>query len=111
MEMTPLSSAMFTYKHYLIILFASLALSLGLQMVLPPPYGLGVALAIFIVFPLILRRRYIGKMGGRGSGFAANMFGPSRETESAKYSCMRCGKVYKGSTCPVCGSRATSAHF
>jgi len=33
---------------YLIFLLASLAISIGLQMVLPFPYGLGAALAIFI---------------------------------------------------------------
>ncbi|RNJ72602.1 MAG: hypothetical protein EB824_02375 [Thaumarchaeota archaeon S15] len=85
-------------------------------MVLPFPYGLGVALAIFIVFPLLLRRRYMGQLrggygSGSGSGFGGGLFGMNRETESAKFSCMRCGKVYKGRTCPVCGSSATSAHF
>lgn len=80
-------------------------------MILPSPYGLGVALAIFIIFPFILRRRYIGKMGGSTGGFGSRMFGQNRDSESAKYSCMRCGKVYKGNACPVCGSRATSAHF
>ena len=108
---------MFTYKHYLLFLFASLAISIGLQIILPFPYGLGVALAIFIVFPFILRRRYIGNLGGGGglggtrSGFGAGMFGSSRESEPAKYSCMRCGKIYRGNECPVCGSRSTHAHF
>jgi len=104
----------FAYRHYLVFLFVSLGISIGLQMVLPFPYGLGVALAIFIVFPLLLRRRYMGQLrggGGSGSGFGGGLFGMNRETESAKFSCMRCGKVYKGRTCPVCGSSATSAHF
>lgn len=85
-------------------------------MILPFPYGLGVALAIFIVFPLFLRRRYMGGLrggygGSTGSGLGG-MFGSNRaDSDAAKYSCMRCGKVYKGRECPVCGSRATSAHF
>ena len=41
-------------------------------MVLPFPYGLGAALALFIAFPLILRRRMMNRMrggyGGSGSG-------------------------------------------
>ena len=58
------------YKIYLIFLFASLAISIGLQMVLPFPYGLGAALAIFIIFPLIFRKKYMARMGGSGgSGF------------------------------------------
>ena len=61
------------YKSYLIFLFASLAVSIGQQMVLPFPYGLGAALALFIAFPLILRRRMMNRMrggygGGTGSG-------------------------------------------
>jgi len=55
---------MMNYKGYLIFLFASLAISIGLQLVLPFPYGLGAALAIFIVFPLLLRKRYMTRMGG-----------------------------------------------
>ncbi len=105
----------FTYRHYLLFLFVSLGISIGLQMVLPFPYGLGIALAIFIAFPLFLRRRYMGQLrGGLGSqrsGLGGGLFGMNRETESAQFSCMRCGKVYKGRECPVCGSRATSAHF
>ena len=33
--------------------FASLGISIALQMVLPFPYGLGAALAIFIIFPYL----------------------------------------------------------
>ena len=43
----------------MIFLFASLAISIGLQMILPFPYGLGAALAIFIALPLFMRRRYM----------------------------------------------------
>ena len=59
---------MINYKMYLMFLFASLAISIGLQMVLPFPWGLGAALAIFIAFPLFLRRRMMGRMRGSGSG-------------------------------------------
>ena len=55
---------MINYKSYLIFLFASLAVSIGLQMILPFPYGLGAALALFIAFPLILRRRMMSRMRG-----------------------------------------------
>ena len=54
-------------KNYLIILVASLGISIGLQMILPFPFGLGAALAIFIAFPLLLRRRYMRGMRGYGS--------------------------------------------
>ena len=37
-------------------------------MVLPFPYGLGAALALFIAFPLILRRRMMNKMRGGYGG-------------------------------------------
>ena len=55
---------MINYKSYLIFLFASLAVSIGLQMLLPFPYGLGAALAIFIAFPILLRRRMMNRMRG-----------------------------------------------
>ena len=64
---------MINYKSYLIFLFASLAVSIGLQMILPFPYGLGAALALFIAFPLILRRRMMSRMRG-GFGGAIKHF-------------------------------------
>ena len=64
---------MINYKSYLIFLFASLAVSIGLQMILPFPYGLGAALALFIAFPLILRRRMMSRMrGGFGGGSSSS---------------------------------------
>ncbi len=96
---------------YLIFLVASLAISIGLQMVLPFPYGLGAALAIFIAFPLILRRRYMGSMRGVGrtSGgfFGFNQGGGT----SVKYVCLVCSHRFKGGSCPRCGSKMKRADF
>jgi hypothetical protein len=94
------------YKSYLIFLFASLAVSIGLQMILPWPYGLIAALAIFIVFPLFLRRRAMRRMGGfsEGGGF----FGQS---QGVKYICLACNNRYKGGSCPRCGSKMKRADF
>ena len=76
---------MINYKSYLIFLFASLAVSIGLQMVLPFPYGLGAALALFIAFPLLLRRRMMNRMrggtgGSSGGGFGGGLFVPPTQT-------------------------------
>ncbi|HSD04829.1 MAG TPA: hypothetical protein VLB45_03645 [Nitrosopumilaceae archaeon] len=94
------------YKSYLIFLFASLAVSIGLQMLLPWPYGLIAALAIFIAFPLFLRRRAMKRMGsfGEGGGF----FGQS---QGVKYICLTCNNKYKGGSCPRCGSKMKRADF
>jgi len=105
------------YKSYLIFLFASLAVSIGLQMVLPFPYGLGAALALFIAFPLILRRRMMNKMrggygGGSGSGFGGGLFGQNNENSSkVKYECLVCHKIYNARECPRCGSTMKRAMF
>ena len=108
---------LFNYKTYLLFLGASLAVSIGLQMVLPFPYGLGAALAIFIVFPLFLRKRYMKKMGGyggnSGTGGGGGFFGmgnPSNST-SVSYVCLVCNNKHKGGTCPRCGSKMNRADF
>ena len=100
------------YKSYLIFLFASLAVSIGLQMILPFPYGLGAALAIFIAFPILLRRRMMNRMrGGFGDssrssgGFGSGLFGQNNDSGSkVKYECLICHKVYNARECPRCGS-------
>ncbi|MDP6326781.1 MAG: hypothetical protein QGH88_00060 [Nitrosopumilus sp.] len=108
---------MFNYKTYLLFLGASLAISIGLQMVLPFPYGLGAALAIFIVFPLFLRKRYMKRMGGyggnSGTGGGGGFFGMGNPGNSAgvSYVCLVCNNKHKGGTCPRCGSKMNRADF
>ena len=108
---------MINYKSYLIFLFASLAVSIGLQMVLPFPYGLGAALALFIAFPLLLRRRMMNRMRGgssgssSGGGFGGGLFGQNQDNAGVKFECLRCGKEYSGRECPVCHSRQTRPKF
>jgi len=95
---------------YLTFLFASLAISIGLQMVLPFPWGLGAALAIFIAFPLVLRRRMLGRMGGSG-GFGGGFFGTNSSSVTVKYVCLTCNNKFKGRECPRCGSTMKRADF
>ena len=109
---------MFNYKTYLLFLGASLAVSIGLQLVLPFPYGLGTALALFIIFPLILRKKYMAKMrgsGDSGSGFGAGgFFGKGRGGlggGGVRYVCLICNHRYKGGECPRCGSKVKRADF
>ena len=102
------------YKLYLIFLFASLAVSIGLQLVLPFPYGLGAALAIFIIFPLILRKRYMARMrGSGGSRFGlGDMFGQGQgQSTGVRYVCLTCNHRFKGGNCPRCGSKMKRADF
>jgi len=98
------------YKTYLIFLFGSLAVSIGLQMLLPFPFGLIAALAIFIAFPLFLRNRALKRMGGMGtdSGAGGGFFGQS---QGVKYICLACNNRFKGGTCPRCGSKMKRADF
>jgi len=109
-------SELFNYKSYLVFLFASLVISIGLQMVLPFPYGLAAALGIFIAFPLFLRKRYMNRMRGyggesetRGGGFfgMGSQDGPGK----VKYVCLVCNNKHKGGTCPRCGSKMQRADF
>ena len=103
----------FSYKTYLIFLFASLAVSIGLQIILPFPIGLGVALGLFIVFPLLLRKRYMNRMRGDSGGGAGGFFGlGSRQNKAdVHYVCLVCRNRYKGGSCPRCGSKMKRADF
>ena len=78
-------------------------------MVLPFPYGLGAALALFIAFPILLRRRMMNRMRG---GFGGGLFGQNNESSSkVKYECLVCHKVYNARECPRCGSTMKRAMF
>ena len=104
---------LFSFKTYLIFLFASLAISIGLQMILPFPYGLAAALGIFIVFPLLLRKRAMSRMGGYGdSGGGGGFFGSgSGGSTKVKYVCLVCNNKHGGGACPRCGSKMQRADF
>lgn len=101
-----------SYKNYLIFLFASLAVSIGLQMLLPFPYGLIAALAIFIMLPLFIRRRYMSRMKGYGGDTGGGgFFGMNEGGGSVKYVCLTCNHRFKGASCPRCGSKMKRADF
>ena len=87
-------------------------------MVLPFPYGLGAALAIFIAFPLILRRRYMNRLRGYGDSGSGGTGGggffglnPNSGGGAVKYVCLVCNHRYKGGSCPRCGSKMKRADF
>jgi len=91
------------YKTYLIFLFGSLAFSIGIQLLAsylnwPPFSGVAIALAVFIIFPLVLRNRSLKRMGGMGSdsgvGGGGGFFGQNQ-----------------GGMCPRCGSKMKRADF
>jgi len=107
---------LYSYKNYLMILFASLAVSIGLQMILPFPYGLAAALAIFIALPLLIRKRYMSRMrgygGDSGGGSGGGFFGFNSEgSGGVKYVCLTCNHRFKGAACPRCGSKMKRADF
>jgi len=79
-------------------------------MVLPFPFGLVIALGIFIAFPLVLRKKMMGRMGGSG-GFGGGFFGANSDTPIVKYVCLTCNNRYKGRECPRCGSTSKRADF
>ncbi len=104
---------MINLKMYFIILGCSLALSIGLQMILPFPYGLGVTLAIFVLVPILLQRRF-NRMGARSPGARGGLFGMGRSrmgSPEVTYSCLVCNNKYKGGSCPRCGSKMKRADF
>ena len=89
-------------------------------MILPFPYGLGAALALFIAFPLILRKRMMSRMrgslgSGSGSGTSGGgfggLFGQNSDKPGIKYECLVCHKVYNARECPRCGSSMKRAMF
>ncbi|MDE1830531.1 MAG: hypothetical protein KGI25_09430 [Thaumarchaeota archaeon] len=97
---------MINYKSYLVSILVSLAISMGLQMILPYPFGLIAAIAVFALYPLILRNRTLSKMSGMGSGSGSFMQG-----QSLKYVCLACNNRFKGAMCSRCGSKMKRAEF
>lgn len=88
---------MYSYKTYLAWLFGSLAVSIGIQLALPYPYGLVVSLGLFMVFPFIYRKIMANKYGTNWDGYTTST--------KMKKTCTICGNGTKGDQCRRCGSR------
>lgn len=101
------------FKGYIIVLIALMGLSIGLQMLLPFPYGLAISLGILIMFPLLLRRIYANRMRGYGGNLRVNwkLWKDAEGGGSLRYVCLVCNHRYKGGSCPRCGSKMKRADF
>ena len=110
-------------KKYYLFLGASLVFSIGLQIVLgylgvPWFVSIGIVMALFILLPMVMRKRYMNRMGGgygggdSGSG-GGGFFGMGSQGGSSgiKYVCLVCNNKHKGGTCPRCGSKMQRADF
>lgn len=108
-------------RDIIVFMLGSLAVTVGLQLIIPFPYGLGAALAIFTIFPFFLRRRYLKRMrgyGGSGSGagggggfFGMGQGGGGGGGTTVRYVCLVCNHKHKGSSCPRCGSKTHRVDF
>ena len=95
---------MINYKSYVMSIFISLAISIGLQMILPWPYGLIAAIAVFALYPLLLRNRMVSKFSGMGGG-------SFMQGQGFRYVCLACNNRFKGAICSRCGSKMKRAEF
>jgi len=108
-------------KKYYLFLGASLVFSIGLQIILgylgvPWFVSIGIVMALFILLPMIMRKRYMNKMGGGyggDSGTGGGFFGMGSQGGSTgiSYVCLVCNNKHKGGTCPRCGSKMQRADF
>lgn len=95
----------------------SIGLQIGLGYLGVPWFiSIGLVMAIFILLPMILRRRQMSSMGNYGgdSGTSGGgFFGTSSQGGSSgiKYVCLVCNNKHKGGTCPRCGSKMQKADF
>jgi len=111
-------------KKYYIFLGASLVFSIGIQIVLgylgvPWYISIGLVMGIFILLPMIMRRRQMGRMGsygsnsgtGQGGGFFGTGSQGGSSSGSVSYVCLVCNNKHKGGACPRCGSKMQRADF
>ena len=104
-------------KKYYIFLAASLVLSFGIQILLGqlgihPMISIGITIAIFIMFPVLIRRRYMSNMSGYGnSGSGGGFFGSGSGGTGVRYMCLVCSNKHKGGACPRCGSKMQRPDF
>ena len=111
-------------KKYYIFLGASLVFSIGIQIVLgylgvPWYISIGLVMGIFILLPMIMRRRQMSRMGSYGGGSGTGQggggfFGSGSQGSSGggvRYVCLVCNNKHKGGSCPRCGSKMQRADF
>jgi len=106
-------------KRYYLFLGASLVFSIGLQIGLgylgvPWYISIGAVMAIFILLPMIMRRRQMSNAGNYGGGSgtgSGGFFGSQEGSSGVRYVCLVCNNKHKGGTCPRCGSKMQKADF
>jgi len=106
-------------KRYYLFLGASLVFSIGLQIGLgylgvPWYISIGAVMAIFILLPMIMRRRQMsnaGNYGGSSGTGSGGFFGSQGGSGGVRYVCLVCNNKHKGGTCPRCGSKMQKADF
>lgn len=95
----------------------SIGLQIGLGYLGVPWYiSIGAVMAIFILLPMIMRRRQMssgGNYGGSSGTGSGGFFGMGSQSGSGgiKYVCLVCNNKHKGGTCPRCGSKMQKADF
>lgn len=85
-------------KSYYVAIFASLAISIGIQMVLPFPYGMITAIGIFMAWPIIIRY-------GMMSKYVSNKYSFMPKFKFEKH-CISCGMKSSRDECSRCGSKS-----
>lgn len=73
-------------------------------------------MAIFILLPMIMRKRAMNRMGSYGgdSGSGGGGFfgmGTQGNAGGVRYVCLVCNNKHKGGSCPRCGSKMQRADF
>ena len=95
----------------------SIGLQIGLGMLGVPWYiSIGAVMAIFILLPMIMRRRQMsnaGNYGGNSGTGGGGFFGMGSQGGSSgvRYVCLVCNNKHKGGNCPRCGSKMQRADF
>ncbi len=105
-------------KKYYLVLIVSLVFSFAIQMILNslgvnPMISVSIVIAVFLILPFMMRRRYMNNMRGYGgdSGTGGGFFGMNSSGTGVRYVCLVCSNKHKGGTCPRCGSKMQRADF
>ena len=78
--------------------------------------SIGAVMAIFILLPMIMRRRQMSNAnnyGGNSGASSGGFFGMGSQGGSSgvRYVCLVCNNKHKGGACPRCGSKMQRADF